>query len=154
MGRINTVNRVNESLLKSYSNSLFKLDDKEGKKYEEDRFLKKTYVEHFDVDIKNESDGNLSHKEQEEGDDNEFLKEKIDDEIKNILNNRRNFILNTLVMENFSFDVGFHEKNSNKIRNVRIVDDMLAKIQQRKEKILNQKKMMQIKLEKVGIKIL
>jgi hypothetical protein len=135
----------------------------------------------------------------EDDEEREFIKQKIDLEIKNILDSRKNFMMNTLTMENFSFD--FHLKNEivlnnnnvnlntitlsgasnkmvnmtsktnlstqtkskvnfntnvNKQNNIKLVeniDEILAKIQVRKEKVILQKKMMQTKLEKVGIKI-
>ncbi len=128
----------------------------------------------------------------EDGDEEEkeFIRQRIDMEVKTILDARRNFLLNTLTHENFSFDVicikekilttendnsctelknTFSQElyqnkltqNKSKIavmsnKNQRLVeniDDMLAKIHARKEKVILQKKTMQNKLEKIGIKI-
>jgi hypothetical protein len=105
--------------------------------------------------------------ENEDEEEKEFIKQKIDLEIKNIIDSRRIFILNTLIQENFSFDYsggqfveGSCEKKQSSFKgqqsNPRLVeniDELLQKIQQRKEKILLQKKLMQSKLEKVGIKL-
>jgi hypothetical protein len=130
----------------------------------------------------------------EDGDEEEkeFIRQRIDMEVKTILDARRNFLLNTLTHENFSFDViGIKEKilttendiSATELRNtysqelyqnklaankskskiavmsnknqrlVENIDEMLAKIQARKEKVILQKKTMQNKLEKIGIKI-
>jgi hypothetical protein len=157
LGRITPVigKKIPEVFMKTYSNAFLgvKLDEKDIKKYDEDKLVKMSNDEEtIDINKNNESDVNLSDKKEDEGDDKEFIREKIDAEIRNILDNRKNFILNTLAMENFSFDVGVSE-NKGKVRNIKIVDEMLSKIQMRKEKLLNQKKLMQVKLEKIGIKI-
>jgi hypothetical protein len=103
-------------------------------------------------------------------------------EIKNILDARRNFIISTLAQENFSFDVTgvainlnksvgegndnysnnreYNNKskmkltaNKNNFRLAENIDEILNKIQQRKDKVIMQKKIMQTKLEKIGLKM-
>lgn len=107
--------------------------------------------------------GNIDVEDDEDEEENNFIKQRIDLELKNILDNRRNFIINTLTQENFSFDICINNSDSkpklatvgtnksNKI--VENIDAILSKIQERKEKVLKQKKVMQNKLEKIGIKI-
>jgi hypothetical protein len=148
----------------------------------------------------------------EDDEEREFIRQRIDMEINTILDTRKNFLLNTLTQENFSFDlvnlnamsnlskqITFVDKKTastntssknfikereannsvcvdsgsghdnlipgigkpkisftNPLRNQKLVeniDEMLAKIHARKEKVLLQKKAMQTKLERVGIKI-
>lgn len=94
----------------------------------------------------------------------EFINERIALEIKEILDNRINFILNSLVSENFSFDVIVNKNNTNEINNIKDkkintsklasnVDIILRNLQIRKEKLAYQKKMMTKNLEKIGIKL-
>ena len=94
-------------------------------------------------------------------DDKEFIKNKIELEIKNILDTRKTFLQHTLIQENFSFDF-FVDKISdnnpvqsyfNKKKLLQNIDDMLNKIQDRKEKIITQKILLENKIEKVGLKI-
>lgn len=103
----------------------------------------------------------------EDNDEKEFIRQIIDQEVKNILENRKTFILNTLTQENFSFDLinskmvtidennnnSNKKKSNNKTKIIENIDEILSKIQARKEKVLNQKKFMINKLEKMGIKI-
>lgn len=114
----------------------------------------------------------------EDDEEREFIRQRIDMEIKTILDTRMNFLLNTLTQENFSFDLLNQNHNHNdKQRSLHVngkiidsncqivnknvntgkiidnIDEMLAKIQARKEKVMLQKKAMQSKLERVGIKI-
>lgn len=105
--------------------------------------------------------GQLEMEEEEDEEENNFIKTKIDLELQNILDNRRNFIINTLTQENFSFDlVALKQLASFNLKNNQIphkfnenIDLILSKIQERKEKVMKQKKVMQSKLEKIGIKI-
>lgn len=101
----------------------------------------------------------------EENEEKEFIRQIIDQEVKNILENRKAFILNTLTQENFSFDLintkssmigldnNIKKKLPNKAKIIENIDDILVKIQARREKVLMQKKLMINKLEKMGIKI-
>ena len=106
----------------------------------------------------------------DENEEKEFIRGIIDAEVKNILENRKEFILNTLAQENFSFDFISSNTNSNKMiiperdnsikkkypnkaKIIENIDDILIKIQNRREKVINQKKLMMGKLEKMGIKI-
>ena len=102
----------------------------------------------------------------DENEEKEFIKQIIDQEVKNILENRKLFILSTLTQENFSFDlanskilnaaelsINNKKKIPNKAKIIENIDEILLKIQARREKVLNQKKLMINKLEKMGIKI-
>jgi hypothetical protein len=151
----NSNTRVSEKFMQSYSKTLFNTNI-DSKGFAEDTSNTTSFFKRGSID---KSDGDNDDK-----DDTEFIRQKIDAEIKNILDNRRNFILNTLTQENFSFDVisgidnlganvTVFKKNNNKAMNVKVIDDILSKVQARKDKILSQKKLMQTKLEKIGIKI-
>jgi cell division protein FtsB len=139
-----------------------------------EKYLKGSMIlnENEKADLNDEDDDNDDDENEEE---KEFIKQKIDLEIKNILDTKRNFILNTLTQENFSFDInnnlitktspGEVKENSSKktygdfrsnVQKARLnenLDDIISKIQARKEKVILQKKVMLSKLEKVGIKI-
>lgn len=103
-------------------------------------------------------EGNMS-KDSDDEDEKEFLMQKIQMEVKNNLENRRNFVLKTLNTENFSFDVlsldGPNKKN--KVKKALEINDtineVLGKIRDRKDKVMTQKRLMQAKFEKLGIKI-
>jgi hypothetical protein len=147
-------NKISEKFMQSYSKTLLNSSGQAEKKYSEDAgasfILAKGSFDKIDID----------KDEGEEKEETEFIKQKIDAEIKNILDNRRNFVLNTLILENFSFDVISEKenlllpnKNKTKAMNVKVIDDLLNKVQVRREKIIAQKKLMQVKLEKIGIKI-
>jgi hypothetical protein len=98
-------------------------------------------------------------------DDREFIRNKIELEIQNILDNRKIFMQQALTQENFSFDFLSNNKfcaspnnrqkytNMNKEKLLKNIEDMLSKIQERKEKIITQKKLIETKIEKVGVKI-
>jgi len=69
-----------------------------------------------------------------------------------------------LIQENFSFDFLSNNKifsssdkqkymNFNKEKLLKNIDDMLCKIQERKQKIITQKKLIESKIEKVGFKM-
>ena len=74
----------------------------------------------------------------EENDANLFLENNIYKEIQNILEEKRNFILNTLTYENFSFDILKESKkggiNCGGINNSNI-EQILELIKQRKKKV-------------------
>jgi len=100
----------------------------------------------------------------DENEEKEFIRQIIDQEVKNILENRKAFLLSTLTQENFSFDFvnvkmfnlnenSNKRKYPNKTKIIENIDEILLKIQARREKVLNQKKLMINKLEKMGIKI-
>lgn len=108
----------------------------------------------------------LNEEQNEEEECDEFLKEKIDLEIQNIINSRKNFIISTMTLENFSFDIlnknsttkikADNNSTANRLNENKInenLDEILVKIQLRKEKVILQKKMMQTKLEKIGLKL-
>jgi hypothetical protein len=112
------------------------------------------------------TDNNDKIENLEDDEEREFIKQRIDLEIKSILDNRKNFMLNTLTQENFSFDLvvsnktketsAINENSSaviNKNKLVENIDLMLARIQARKEKVMDQKRNLQMKYEKVGLKI-
>jgi hypothetical protein len=141
--------KVPEKFMQTYSKTFLNTENIIDKKYSEDKtssfLIPKGLYDKNDID-----------KDEEE--ETEFIRQKIDTEIKNILDNRRNFILNTLTQENFSFDViqiqDSQPSKKNKVQNLKLLDEVLAKVQARKEKVTSQKKMMQVKLEKIGVKIL
>ncbi len=87
-------------------------------------------------------------------------------EIQNILDNRKVFMQQALIQENFSFDFisikinsnliqspNKNLKNMNKEKLLKNIDDMLSKIQERKEKIISTKKLINSKIDKIGLKI-
>jgi len=87
-------------------------------------------------------------------------------EIQNILDNRKVFMQQALIQENFSFDFISNKINSNLIQSpnknlknmnkeklLKNIDDMLSKIQERKEKIISTKKLINSKIDKIGLKI-
>ena len=94
-------------------------------------------------------------------DEKEFIRNKIELEIQNILDNRRSFLQSTLIQENFSFDFLTNkicDNNQvhsyfNKKKLLQNIDEMLNKIQDRKEKIITQKILLENKIEKVGVKM-
>jgi hypothetical protein len=154
--------KIPERFMQSYSKTFLNVVDNNTiipleKKYSED-------IGNSLLRAKGSFGGNDSGKDDGE-EDTEFIRQKIDAEIKNILDNRRNFILNTLSQENFCFDyIGTSDRSGgvgrmvlnkkSKVQNMKLVDDMLAKVQERKEKIIAQRKLMQVKLEKVGVRII
>jgi hypothetical protein len=109
----------------------------------------------------------------DENEEKEYIRNIIDSEVKNILENRKEFILKTLAQENFNIDFicskinsnsskisipervdnSIKKKYPNKTKIIESIDEILIKIQNRREKVLNQKKLMMVKLEKMGIKI-
>jgi hypothetical protein len=111
-------------------------------------------------DINKENRSSLVWNENFE-DEKEFIRNKIELEIKNILDNRRSFLQHTLIQENFSFDFlknKICDNNQvhsyiNKKKLLQNIDEMLNKIQDRKEKIITQKILLENKIEKVGLKI-
>ncbi len=97
-------------------------------------------------------------------DEREFIRNKIELEIQHILDNRKIFLQQALIQENFSFDFLSNNKifsssdkqkymNFNKEKLLKNIDDMLCKIQERKQKITTQKKLIESKIEKVGFKM-
>jgi hypothetical protein len=153
---ISTNKKISEKLIQTYSKTFLEQQPevKFEKKYSED--VGSSFLMHKGSFGKDDID-------KDEDEETEFIRLKIDAEIKNILDNRRNFVLNTLIQENFSFDVisgGFNPpmqpiaKKNKKIVDQKVLDEILNKVQARKEKILGQKKLMQVKLEKIGFKIL
>ena len=75
------------------------------------------------------------------------LEKNIYKEIQNILEEKRNFILNTLTYENFSFDI-LKNKNSisSNITNLDDIDKLIEIIKNRKQKVLKKKKSLEEKL--------
>ena len=79
------------------------------------------------------------------------LEKNIYKEIQNILEEKRNFILNTLTYENFSFDIlkTPNNKNSTGINNINGLEDidkLIDIIKNRKEKVQKTKKFLEQKL--------
>ena len=88
-----------------------------------------------------------------------FFMIKIQNEVRSILDNRRNFLIATLGYESFSFDV-LNFEGSAKAGKIKAavqineaIDEVLQKLRERKEKVVMQKRLMQAKFEKLGIKI-
>lgn len=79
------------------------------------------------------------------------LEKNIYKEIQNILEEKRNFILNTLTYENFSFDILKPQKNKNTASNINInsledIDKLIEIIKNRKQKVQKTKKSLEEKL--------
>jgi hypothetical protein len=141
--------KISEKFMQTYSKTLF--NNEPDKRYAEDGAVSFLLPKRSFDKTDGEKDDN------DDKDDTEFIRQKIDAEIQHILDNRRNFILNTLIQENFSFDVINSQEPTTfkrpKAMTVKVIDDILSKVQARKEKILSQKKLMQVKLEKIGVKM-
>ena len=88
-----------------------------------------------------------------------FILHKIQNEVKQILENRRTFIMATLIEESFSFDILNIEgpaklgKIKTAVKVNEAIDEVLMKLRERKDKVLTQKRLLQAKFEKLGIKI-
>ena len=83
----------------------------------------------------------------EENDANLFLENNIYSEIQNILEEKRNFILNTLTCENFSFDILINPKKGNILEGgVNNIEQILDFIRQRKRKVEMTKKKLEEKI--------
>ena len=79
------------------------------------------------------------------------LEKNIYKEIQNILEEKRNFILNTLTYENFSFDILRPQKNNNSGSNSNIngledIDKLIEIVKNRKIKVQKNKKYLEEKL--------
>ena len=79
------------------------------------------------------------------------LEKNIYKEIQNILEEKRNFILNTLTYENFSFDILRPQKNKNPWNNNNIngledIDKLIEIVKNRKKKVQKNKKYLEEKL--------
>lgn len=88
-------------------------------------------------------------------DEKDFLQKKLAMELTNILEERRNYIMNTMMTENFAFDIIANErgesKSSNKLQEMKLIkniDEILLKIQQKKEKMIKHKNFLMTKYEK------
>ena len=82
----------------------------------------------------------------EENDANLFLENNIYSEIQNILEEKRNFILNTLTCENFSFDILIDPKRKNSVdEEINNVEQIIDFIRQRKKKVEMTKKRLEEK---------
>ena len=87
----------------------------------------------------------------EETESHMTLEKNIYKEIQNILEEKRNFILNTLTCENFSFDILKSPKNKNSYLNNGIngledIDKLLELVKKRKQKVQKAKKYLEEKL--------
>lgn len=91
---------------------------------------------------------NGNHEDDEEKD---FLQNKLAIELENILEERKQYIINTMVTENFSFDIMGSSKNDSskkqELRLIKNIDEILLKIKQKKEKIARQKNVLINKYE-------
>ena len=89
-------------------------------------------------------------------DEKDFLQKKLAMELTNILEERRNYILNTMMTENFAFDIisevnNKGNKSTNKLQEMKLIkniDEILLKIQQKKEKMIKHKNYLISKYEK------
>lgn len=94
-----------------------------------------------------------------ENKDEKFILQKIQNEVKHILERKKTFLIATLIEEAFSFEIVNIEGPSklDKIKSAILVneaiDEALQKLKERKEKVLNQKKLLQSKFDKLGIKV-
>lgn len=91
--------------------------------------------------------------------EHEFLIQKLQNEVKNILENRKTYVLASLSEESFAFDV-INIEGPNKLGKIKTavqvneaIDEVLMKIRERKDKVITQKRLLQAKFEKLGIKI-
>ena len=89
----------------------------------------------------------------EESESHMMLEKNIYSEIQNILEEKRNFILNTLTRENFSFDILNNEKENKKDNDLEIndlngssIEQILYLIRQRKKKVEMTKKYLEEKI--------
>ena len=109
----------------------------------------------------NESKGNLlslnnnTNGSGDNDDEKDFLQKKLAMELTNILEERRNYIINTMMTENFAFDIISNERcgsrSSNKLQEMKLIkniDEILVKIQQKKEKMIKHKNFLMTKYEK------
>lgn len=89
----------------------------------------------------------------------EFLIHKLQTEVKSILENRKTYLMASLAEESFSFDVLNIDgplklgKIKTAVQVNEAIDEVLMKIRERKEKVITQKRLLQAKFEKLGIKI-
>lgn len=131
-------------------------DDIKGHYLEQEKLISKQVEKLLTKDIKSSFVVNDSDKN-EESEEREFIRQKIEAELKSILDTRRNFVIDTLTQENFSFDIMTRVNSNSKAKvNSKVIagiDEMLVKVQQRKEKVMTQKKMVTLKLEKMGMKL-
>lgn len=104
----------------------------------------------------NKLEGNCEPKSSNE---NDFILQKLQAEVKTILDNRKSYLIASLAEESFSFNVQNIEGQSKleKIKSAVQVqeafDEVLNKIRERKEKVTTQKQILQAKFEKQGLKI-
>ena len=89
----------------------------------------------------------------EESESHMMLEKNIYSEIQNILEEKRNFILNTLTRENFSFDILNNEKENKKDNELELndlngssIEQILYLIRQRKKKVEMTKKYLEEKI--------
>lgn len=74
----------------------------------------------------------------DENEEREFLKEKINMEVENILLNRRDFILATLTQENYHFEIKQTKRDDRKV--LETIDELLHRVRMKKEKMMEQQK--------------
>jgi len=153
-------------------------------------FVSQTSSKDFQNSVNMNKNVNPAHKQNdiyddcEDEEEMEFIRQRIDNEIQNILENRKKFILNTLMQENFSFDIienkstpmknsktqeyfantynnnntndnlKYQKKDKMNQKFIQNMNEVLQKIQIRKNKILTEKENLKSQLEKVGINII
>lgn len=103
--------------------------------------------------------GDHNPSEPKTSNEHEYLIQKLQNEVKNILENRKTYLLTSLSEESFAFDV-INIEGPNKLGKIKTavqvneaIDEVLMKIRERKDKVITQKRLLQAKFEKLGIKI-
>lgn len=91
--------------------------------------------------------------------EHEYLIQKLQNEVISILENRKTYVMAALSEESFAFDV-INIEGPNKLGKIKTavqvneaIDEVLMKIRERKDKVITQKRLLQAKFEKLGIKI-
>ena len=82
----------------------------------------------------------------EENESHINLKNNIYKEIENILQEKRNFVIQTLTRENFSFDILQEKENKGTSLNANNIQQILELIKQRKKKVELTKKYLEEKI--------
>jgi hypothetical protein len=157
-GRATFIMNEERESKRNLNNLSFDMDSKRKSSMKLAKFINNPNSKEDDLDM-----------DDEEGKD--WILEKIKIELKNREDEVIKYRLNTLEVEsfevslinNYAMNTNYDSNEGKNLRKVKgnikpkkiieNIDDMLLKIQARKEKVLMQKKMMQNKLEKVGIKI-
>lgn len=105
---------------------------------------------------KNKDNINNENKDDE---DKDFFMVRIQNEVRSILENRKNFLIATLNYDSFSFDI-LNVESTAKLGKIKAavqvneaIDEVLNILKDRKEKVFMQKRLLKAKFEKLGIKV-